>query len=356
MDKIKIALLSNGYGKVSRGAEQFTFQFYNQLKEFFNMDIFGMEPTDHSLGLRTKFRDDFILPWRNGRAYLEGYYFGKAWYKQYLDYKKYDVIYNNAGFGGSYWSKKYRKKTDTPFITRARGGGRFEETLQCSFHPNMMEFHTEWNQKRVTKNIKVNSYVVPSAIELDDFKNRPKGKCILIEDLERPVFLGTSAFVAFKRNDLIIKAVSKLDEGSLLFVGGGQLKDKTIKLGEELLGERFKYGGVIPYSKRDEIIKLYHDCDVFVQASKSECFGHVFLEAMATNTPVVTQNDARRREIIGQGGLLVDCSNIEDFSKVLKETLHKDWSKNPYKQAEKYDWKNVRKQYVEMFKITLEGK
>ena len=117
MDKLKIALLCNGYGKVMRGAEQFTYQFYNHLKDDLEIDIYGIGETDHSIQIKSKFRNSFKIPWRNGRAYLESFYFGKAWYKKMIESKvNYDSIFNNAGLGGSFWCKKYRKKTKTPFI------------------------------------------------------------------------------------------------------------------------------------------------------------------------------------------------------------------------------------------------
>jgi glycosyltransferase involved in cell wall biosynthesis len=353
MGKLKIALLCNGYGKVMRGAEQFTYQFYNHLKDDLEIDIYGIGKTDHSIQIKSKFRDNFKIPWRNGKAYLESFYFGKTWYKKMIKSKaKYDLIFNNAGLGGSFWCKKYRRKTKTPFITRARGGGR-EEKINYWFKPDLMVFLTKENMKSTKKFLpKVNSIVITNAIDLEEYKTAKK-QSKLIEGLERPIYLGTSAFERYKRNNLIIKALSKLDKGSLLLLGDGTLKDETVNLGKKLLGSRFRYGGVIPHSERAEIINLYKNVDIFVQAARKEAFGVVFLEAMASNLPVVTQKDTRREEIIGDAGVLVNCEDKDEFAKALSETANRKWDNIPLNQAKKYKWETIKRNYQEIFDTLL---
>ena len=348
MDKIKIALLCNGYGRVMRGAEQFTYQFYNQMKDNFDIDIYGIGKTNHSIQIKSKFRNNFWLPWRNGRAYLESYYFGKTWYKQVINSKKYyDLIVNNAGLGGSYWCNKHRKITGTPFITRARGGGQ-EERVSYFFKPNFMVFLTKENEESTKRFLhKTRTVVISNAINLDEY-GRGKKPSSLIKGLEHPIYLGTSAFVNYKRNDLIIRAVSKLDHGSLLFLGDGALKESTLRLGKKLLGHRFRYGGMISHSDRNKIINIYKNADVYVQAARKEAFGVVFLEAMASNLPVVTQNDKRRKEIINNAGILVNCEDTDLFSSSLLQASKRDWGEIPLNQARKYDWKLIKQRYKEL--------
>jgi glycosyltransferase involved in cell wall biosynthesis len=326
------------------------------VKDKLDIDIYGIGKTDHSIQIKSKFRDEFLLPWRNGRAYLESYHFGKAWYQYVVDSKKcYDLIFNNAGLGGSYWCNKYRRETRTPFITRARGGGG-EEKINYLFRPDCMVFLTKENELSTKRFLpKTKTVTIPNAIDVKEYSKR-RSPSPLIKGLERPIYLGTSAFVRYKRNDLIIKAVSKLDEGSLLLLGDGPLRDKTVSLGKKLLGHRFRYGGIIPHSDRNKIISLYQHVDVFVQAARKEAFGMVFLEAMASNLPVVTQQDKRREEIIGDAGIRVaDCTDINDFSQALYKASKQEWGNKPQEQAKKFDWKIVKKQYLELIKEMSEA-
>jgi len=86
-------------------------------------------------GTNTKSRDKFRIPWRNGKASLESYYKKKKWYNTLYKDRNYDIIFNNSGFPCSYWCNKFRKLTSTPFVTRARGGGK-EERLSRMFKPH----------------------------------------------------------------------------------------------------------------------------------------------------------------------------------------------------------------------------
>ena len=345
MAKIKIALLCNGYGWVKRGAERFTEELYNHLKNTFDIDIYGIKVTNHSFGTNTKTRYDFKIPWRNGRAYLESYYFGKEWYNSFLYKKHYDIILNNAGLGGSYWCRKYRAKTGIPFITFERGGGK-EEIINYLFKPNCMVFLTKKNQKAICKRYlpKVNTTVLPIGIELDEYtKHQPTSK--LMEGLERPIFLSTSAMVKFKRIDLIIKAVNRLGKGSLIQTSKGNMRDGITRLGKKLLGEKFRYVGVVD---REKLLGLYQSCDAFVNASRKEAFGVVYLEAMASRLPIVTQKDERRIEIVGNAGLFVDCEDIGKFALTLDRAAKLKYNNLSLERAKKFSWKTLKPKYKEL--------
>ena len=342
----KIALLCNGYGLVNRGAEIYTKKMYDILRDTFDIDIYGIKETDHSTGVTSKTRDEFKLPWRNGRAYLESYYFCEKWYKLMIkdNAKKYDIVLNNAGFPGSYWCSKYRKKTGTPFIAFERGGGK-EERMNLFFKPDCMSFLTKASQDRFSKK-KIKSTILYVGLDVEEYeKDKPESK--LLEGLERPIFLSTSAIVGFKRIDLIIKAISKIDKGTLIQTSTGNMKDEIVQLGNKLLGSRFKYTGVIP---REDLLRLYKHSDVFINASRHEAFGNVYTESMASGLPVVTQNDNRRKEVVGNAGIFVDCEDIQSFAKALSGASKKKWGEIPYKQARKYSWRVLKPKYVEMIK------
>ena len=341
MDKLNVALICNGYGRVERGAERYTAELYNHLIDVFDIDIYGISETDHSFGTNTKFRGDIKLPWRNGCAYLEAYYFGKYWYKNCQ--KKYDVVLNNASILGSYWCNKYRKRTGTPFIALERGGGR-EEKLNNLFKPNCMVYLTETSINKYGKE-GINNAVIPIGIDLKTYSKKLPALDIL-KDLERPLILSTSAMVGFKRIKLIIDAVKKLGKGTLIQTSSGNMKDEICRYGKEKLGDRFSYLGVVPIKT---LIALYQQCDVFTSASKHEAFGIVYIEAMASGLPVVTQYDSRREEIIGNAGRLVsDCEYTIDFASSLWIATKTDWKKLPQRQAKKFSWDVLKPKYMKV--------
>ncbi len=108
--------------------------------------------------------------------------------------------------------------------------------------------------------------------------------------LARPVSLFVGR-VSYEKN---IDAFLKLDiPGTKVVCGVGPL--------EASLKERYpqvRWMGVMP---RDELAKVYAAADVFVFPSRSETFGLVMLEAMATGTPVAAYPVDGPLEVLGKG-------------------------------------------------------
>jgi glycosyltransferase involved in cell wall biosynthesis len=73
--------------------------------------------------------------------------------------------------------------------------------------------------------------------------------------------------------------------------------------------------GVLP---RDELARVYAAADVFVMPSKSETFGLVMLEAMATGTPVAAFPVDGPLEVLGSEDQHV-------YGGALDEDLHQAW-------------------------------
>lgn len=185
---------------------------------------------------------------------------------------------------------------------------------------------------------------IPNGVDLTSFKE--KGE-VYKTSLEKPIVLCVGALTKQKRVDRVIKAVSKLGDVSLLVVGDGEKKEELQKLGDKLLGERFELTSV----KYDKMPCVYRAGDVFTLTPfKSEAFGIVFVEAMATNLPVVTVKDEQRGEIVGDGGILVDSEDEKKYAEAIKEALSKKWGDKPRKQAEKFSWDEIAKKYEKLFK------
>lgn len=194
----------------------------------------------------------------------------------------------------------------------------------------------------------VRSLYIPNGVDLNKFT--PKGEVFEIS-LKKPIVLAVGAFTEQKRLDLVIKAVSKIGNASLLIAGGGgELKDRLEAEGKKILGDRFRIIHV-PFA---DMPKIYRCCDVFtLPSASSEAFGNVLTEAMATDLPVVATDDPIRSEIIGDAGTLVDPTDVDVYAKSLKKALETSWDGEPRKQAEKFDWDKIAEQYEELFKTLV---
>jgi len=138
-----------------------------------------------------------------------------------------------------------------------------------------------------------------------------------------------------------------LEKGSLLILGGDRDQGMVTALAEKLLGrERFMLMKVSPA----EIPKFYRNSDLFTLPSNEfEAFGIVYLEALASGLPVVATDDALRKEIIRDAGILVNPEDIDVYAKALEKALKTDWGDKPRNQAKKFSWDKVVKKYESLF-------
>jgi glycosyltransferase involved in cell wall biosynthesis len=227
-------------------------------------------------------------------------------------------------------------------ITGQSGKGWADRTNLWSFPDVFVALSSrvlKWT-KRV--NPLVRSKYIPNGVDLRKFN--PSGSKYETK-LKKPIVLCVAALTPSKRIDLTMKAVAKLKDASLLIAGSGDPR-RIRRLGKKLLGKRFELVQV-PFQKMPEI---YRVADVFTLVPEgSEAFGIAYVEAMATNLPVVAIDDEQRREIIGKVGILVDPTDTDTYAKMLNKALSKKWGDKPRKQAEKFDWDKVTSKYERLF-------
>ncbi len=263
----------------------------------------------------SKFKPDIIIPTNGGWQALiiriYSWFFGKKM-----------IIVGHAGIGGDeFWNLLCFPDTFVALSSHA----------------------AKWARK---KNPFIRVVTIPNGVWLSDFSET--GKRISLS-LEHPIYLYVGAIESGKRPSLVIEAVSKLQKGSLLMLGQGEkkLEVEVDYFGREMLGDRYKRLVV----KHSDISRYYRTADVFTLPTWSqEAFGMVYLEAMASGLPVVTTDDPIKREIIGEAGIFVDPTNIENYSQALEECVHRTWGRLPRTLAEKFSWDEVAIKYIHLFR------
>jgi glycosyltransferase involved in cell wall biosynthesis len=75
------------------------------------------------------------------------------------------------------------------------------------------------------------------------------------------------------------------------------------------------------YIAREELPHWYAAADLFVYPSLYEGFGLPPLEAMACGTPVVASNTSSLPEVIGEAGILVEPTNVEELAQAMRRVL-----------------------------------
>lgn len=103
--------------------------------------------------------------------------------------------------------------------------------------------------------------------------------------------------------------ISKYDDATeLTIIGDGPLREDLCKQIEtSSVREQIDYQGQVP---NEDLPAVYAEHDVFIYPGRwDEPFGRVFLEALASKTPVVATNVGAAKEIIGNAGIVVDSAD-----------------------------------------------
>ncbi len=313
----KIVFLSRYQDKVNRGVESAVHELSKRLKSYLDVSIFsGTESDSIKKILDGKF--DVVIP-TNGRFQALKVSMGKFFAKYKI------IIVGHAGIG----------KDDLWNLIVCR--------------PDVFVALTDYQKNWALKhNVRSKITKIPNGIDLEKFKEEGKKANL---GLEKPIILSVGSLYSYKHHERTIKAVSHMMKGSLLIVGMGPEKKTLNDLGNKLLGEkRFKIISV-PYK---EIPEYYRSADVFTLPSwDRESFGIVYLEALSTNIPVVAPDDNVRKEIVGDGGILTNVEDPQRFALALEHALNTDWGNKPRKQAEKFSWDIISKQYVDLINTLL---
>lgn len=267
---------------------------------------------------------------------------------------KYDVLIPINGFWQIIICKLIRLLFRNKVILFGYAGIGSDDYVNLKLNPDafftMSHVAQSW-AKKINPNIPIK--VLPGGVDTQRFNPNVKPMKL---PFKPPIVLTVAALSAYKRVDLVIRAVARLPHASLVVAGNGILKDDIEMLGRKLLQERFLRID-IGYK---HLSSLYTACQVFTLPSfhssssiftkltgthPSEAFGIVYVEAMSCGLPIVAPNDPLRKEIIGKAGILVNCEDINAYSLGLKQALQENWSNLPRIQAEKFSWDKIVSQF-----------
>lgn len=254
--------------------------------------------------------------------------------------------------------KYYRYKFKVPFMNVGQAGCVYLEAKSARTRPNAYVALTPVAKQYIEKRVPgIRVVVIPNGVDLNLFSTQgpevPRNYFLSQSgnpnlQLVPPLILSTSRLVKEKRLDLLIKAVSRLEKGTLILVGYGRDKPRLVDLGHQILKNRILFMETL---SQEDLSRLYRSCDVFSLPSKNEAFGNVLIEAMASGIPAVATEEEGFRWIIGdKGGILVDVTDSAAYAKALQEAYERDFGDGPRRQAQRFSWQVVGREYEELIK------
>jgi glycosyltransferase involved in cell wall biosynthesis len=268
---------------------------------------------------------------------IEQYFFSKYVFSKVSN--GYDVIFPTNGIWGVSFAKDYTKKHSGIVLYTGHGGIGIEEKAIINKDIDAYIATTPTTYKWSKQFSDKVSYI-PIGISLERFENSIIEKSEYSQ-LARPIILCVGAFTPFKRQKLLIDAMSHTT-GSLILIGDGELKSELQEYCETKLPGRY----FITHQPYKEMPYFYSLSDVFSLPSDNEPFGIVYLEAMAANKPIVAPDDGSRHAIIGDAGIYCDVTNAKIYAKAIEEAVQKEWNNVPKDHVKKhFSWDSISEQY-----------
>ncbi len=136
-----------------------------------------------------------------------------------------------------------------------------------------------------------NVEVIRPAVDLDRFRpaEARQDRTELGLPDEDPVVVAVRRLVPRMGLDMLIRAWSSLDRGTLVIVGHGPERERLGALARDLgIGERVRFSGPVSEAR---LVQYYRAADLCVLPSLAlEGFGLVVLEALACGTPVMASD------------------------------------------------------------------
>lgn len=338
---MKIAFLNIYQGLVERGAERVVEELAERLKKNHSVKIFVGDKLPPKR---------WPIVWR---AFIDPQGIAIFWWTLKLLPKivkeRFDVVIpTNSGWQPAVIRLITWVYGGKMVIIGHSGAGWDEKNNLWAFPDIFVAPSTTANKWAKSINPFVRRTYIPNGVELVNF--RPDGPKVKDLGLEKPIILCVGALEPEKRLDLAIDAVSGLEKGSLLIIGRGQLKKELTEKGRELLGDRFE----VREASFSEIPNYYRSADVFTAPSAPwQSFELVILEALASNLPVVGNNDEIRKEIVESAGILVDSADTIAYSNALRKALAIKWGSKPRNQAGKFSWDLIAFKYKKLFETLL---
>jgi glycosyltransferase involved in cell wall biosynthesis len=211
--------------------------------------------------------------------------------------------------------------------------------------------------------------IIPNGIEYEAFQKysilskNEYAKKFINKDIEpNKIIVSMGRLQKKKGFDILIdsfyETLKSFPNSILLIAGGNEGEEENLKNQIKNLNLEpnvFLIGAISGQDKID----FFANADLFCLPSHNENFGNVYVESLATGTPIVASKMTPWSEVeIYECGKWVE-NNIEETSNAMNMILSKNREvlrKNSKKLAIKYGWQNIANDFKELFKKILDKK
>lgn len=301
------------------------------------------------------------------------------------DIKKSDVVHVQAIFNtpvpiSLFYAKLFKK----PIVLSPRGSlGDWSLTNGNKYKKHWLKFlikpfvkNIHWHTTAQKEKDEVLSifpdaevHVISNGIQYNDFQNykvyskKEYLRKFINKDFDvNKIIISMGRLHKVKAFDILIdsfnKTIKLFPNSVLLIAGGDEGEEKNLKnqiQNLKLENNIFLIGAISGQDKIDFLT----NADLFCLPSHNENFGNVYIESLATGTPIVASKMTPWSEVEEYNcGKWVENS-IEKTSQAMNEILNSNretMRENSKKLALKYDWKNIALDFKNLYESVLDNK
>lgn len=173
---------------------------------------------------------------------------------------------------------------------------------------------------------------------------------------ENKILMSVGRFAFVKGYDILLKACSKLDPDTGIYIIGGKVTEEYAEMQKKL---KLKNVHFVEFKTKKELAKYYKAADLFVLPTREDIWGLVVNEAMAYGLPVITTTRCiAGLELIknGENGYIVPVGDSEELAEKCNEiladnVLRRKMAENSLEKIQEYTIENMADRYLQIFKM-----
>lgn len=229
---------------------------------------------------------------------------------------------------------------------------RFSEFLSLNFASGII-FVNKFQRAKYSDKIKAKSVYIPNGIEKVSHSEHTD----FIEKLgakPKKYILGVGRLTPEKGFEYLVKAVQDIDEIDNLIIAGASDHDQTyFNLLKSLdIKNKVIFSG---FTSGENLRQVYSHAKLFVLSSINEGFPLVMLEAMGYKLPMIVTDIPATHLIKLDTENYAKAGDSDDLRTKIRSALKKNEQDIEYN-LDAYNWDNVAKQTIEVYKKILDKK
>ncbi|HEY0116681.1 MAG TPA: glycosyltransferase [Allosphingosinicella sp.] len=246
------------------------------------------------------------------------------------------------------------RRLDLPFSIKARGsdiyhwgdvprvGGQIREAAQAA--DGLLAVSGSLKEEMVARGMAADKIKVHhTGVDLDRFQPTDRSGAKAALGVEGPLIATVGALIERKGQRFALEAAARLPGATLILAGEGPDRPALEKQARALgIADRVRFLGARP---ADEVARLLAAADVMLLPTRAEGIANVWVEALASGTPVVTCDAGGAREVIdrAEAGRIV-AREGEKLAAAVAELLRDPPGQDAVrKSAERFSWdRNAR--------------